>query len=134
MMQSYISCNKPKNFSRKGFICSCLCPVYFNNKLIDNIMIKYELEKNEYRNTYYPKLKKNQWSTYQYWGKFKKIVELPIYFNNLVKYNYNIGSFTRDGIQMPFVISIEIEDLDKYLIEKKKVDRKNKLNKINFAG
>ena len=133
MMQSYISCQKPKNFSRKGFICSCLCPVYCDNKLIDHIMIKYELERNEYKNTYIPKLKKNQWSSYQSWGKLKKITELPPYFNNIEKYNYCTGTFKRDGIQMPFVYRIEIDDSEKYLIEKKKIDRKNKLNKINFV-
>lgn len=130
MMQSYTNRVKPKNFSRKGYICTCLCPVYCDNKKIEDIIVKYELEKGNSNNTYVPKLRKNQWATYQYWGKFKKIIELPLYFNNIVKYYYVTSSFTRDGIQMPFVYRIEIEDLEKYLIEKKKIDRKDKLNKI----
>lgn len=130
MMQSYSNSAKPKNFSRRGYICTCLCPVFYDNKKIDDIIVKYELEKGNSNNSYIPKLRKNQWSTYQYWGKFKKIVELPPYFNNLVNYKYITSSFTRDGIQMPFVYRIEIEDLEKYLIEKKKIDRKDKLNKI----
>lgn len=126
----------PKNYSRKGKICSCLCPIYYeknDTKMSDKTIIKYEVEPNKHTNSkFIPKLKKNQWASYQYWGEFKKIVELPQIFSKLDEEDYvvKIGSFSRDNIQMPCVASIVILNVDKYLTIKNKEERKKKLNKI----
>ena len=129
----------PKNFSRKGNICSCLCRVLllgtsdFDAIYLNNIQIKYEIipnkkrKNNFWRNT---KFGRDQWSTY--YGEFSKIIELPPIFSELDEEDYTIviGSFKRDQIQMPFVHSVEIENVKKYQILKTKEDRRNKLNKL----
>jgi hypothetical protein len=109
----------PKNYSRKGKICSCLCPItYLDTKKVVNIekvLVKYEVEPNKESTSYISKLKKNQWSSYQYWGKFKQITELPKIFEKLNEEDFKvkIGSFSRDNIQMPYVSEIEILNVDK---------------------
>jgi hypothetical protein len=128
----------PKNFSRKGKICSCLCPVLrmgdkkFFDILIENVIVKYEVEPNQTTSYIHHSLKKNQWSTYEYWGEFKQVIELPEIFSKLDKEDYTIktGTFTRDNIQMPCVAEILILNIDKYLKIKNREERRNKLNKI----
>lgn len=129
---------KPKNYSRKGKICSCLCPIIYTeqskmNQLIERVIIKYEVEPNkETHFSYIPKLKKNQWASYQYWGEFKRIVEIPEIFSKLDEEDYvvNVGSFNRDNIQMPFVTEILILNIEKYKILKTQEERRKKLEKI----
>lgn len=136
---------KPKNFSRKGKICSCLCPIQINSStyLLPNpaslspktekVIIKYEVETNTESSNYMPKLKKNQWSTYERWGEFKNVIELPKIFEKLDEekdFYIKIAYFLRDNIQMPFVYEIVITDYQKYKNIKNKEERRNKLNKI----
>jgi len=134
--------SKPKNYSRKiskyGFICSCLCPIRLGISSIhfDEAMIKYEIEpnKNIRRDDSVDKKYANKYSyrSFQYSGSFKRIIELPKHFNQLDEedFNYKIGHFTRDGIEVPFIYEIEIVNVEKYNIAKNRSDRKNKLNKL----
>jgi len=131
----------PKNYSRKGKICSCLCPIISGSigtkrgdvpKLnIERGMVKYEVEPKK-ESSYIPKLKKNQWATHEYWCTFTKIIELPKIFSKLDEEDYVVktGTFTRDNIQMPCVAEILIVNVNKYLKIKMIEERRNKLNKI----
>ena len=70
-----VQLSPPKRYSRKNYICSCLCLIMTENKIIDKTMVKYELTPN--KNIIKPEKKKEKkywktWSTFQYWGKFKK--------------------------------------------------------------
>lgn len=123
--------SKPKNYSRKDKICSCLCPIFFSNQ-IERVMVKYEVEPNKQQTNFIPKLKKNQWSTYEYWGEFKQIIQLPDIFSKLNEEDYviKIGSFLRDNIQMPCISHIDIINTQKYLNIKNKEERRKKLVKI----
>ena len=125
---------KPKNFSRKCKICSCLCPItceQIPNK-IEKVIIKYEVEPNNESSNYIPKLKQNQWSTYEHWGEFKKVIELPKIFEKLDEDDFYIKTayFLRDHIQIPFVYEIIVTNSKKYLSIKNREERRNKLNKI----
>lgn len=132
--------SKPKNYSRKitkdGYICSCLCPIRLGIASIhfDYAMIKYEIEpnKNIARNNSVDKKYKYSYQSYQYSGTFKKLIELPKYFDYLdeTDFNYKTGHFTRDGIEVPFVYEIEVVNVEKYNIAKNRCERKKKLNKI----
>jgi len=124
----------PKNYSRKITICSCQCPIVcttLKEMKVERVMIKYEVEPNKEIH-YIPKLRKNQWASYSYWGEFKKVTELPPIFSKLNESDFvvKIGSFTRDGIQMPFICEIQILNTNKYLKLKQSIERKNKLLKI----
>lgn len=130
----YRNFGTPKNYSRKGKICSCLCRIMYDQMLpnkIERVMVKYEVEPKK-ESSYIPKLKKNQWATYESWGTFTKIIELPKIFSKLDDEDYTIktGTFTRDNIQMPCVAEILILNVNKYLNIKNREDRRNKLNKI----
>jgi len=131
----------PKNYSRKGKICSCLSPVITGsigvkrgeepNFKIERVMVKYEVDPN-IKSNFIPKLKKNQWATHEYWGNFTKVIELPKIFSKLDEEDYVVktGTFTRDNIQMPCIAEILIVNVDKYLKIKMIEERRNKLNKI----
>lgn len=134
----------PKKYSRKitkeGFICTCECFIVAIGDLssayhdyIDKIQVKYEILPNKYlnRNIYDKPKGKYSYSSYIYSGKFKKMIELPNFFDKLDdnKYIINIAYFTRDGVEVPFVYSIEI-DKNEYLLLKNKEERRKKLNKI----
>ena len=128
------SCQKPRKFSRKVFICSCECAVIPNasKNILDKVIVKYEIEYDQdFNYSYTPQ--KSYWGSYQYWGKFKKIVELPKIFEKLNDNEYTIytGYFTRDNCQMPCIYKIEILNESKYLNLKKQEERKKKLNTIN---
>ena len=65
---------KPKNFSRKVFICSCQCQVSLNGSkgtIIDRVMVKYEIIPNKEFHYEEPR-SKHYWSTYEHWGELKK--------------------------------------------------------------
>jgi len=98
---------------------------------IERVMVKYEVEPNRNLN-YIPKLKKNQWASHSYWGEFKKIIELPPIFSKLNEDDFDVytASFTRDGVQMPFIYEIRILNTNKYLKIKITEERRNKLLKI----
>jgi len=129
---------KPKNYSRNLLVCICQCIITNNKIVIDRIMVKYEVEPNKDRisdyGTYTPKINKgrNTWSSYQFWGEFKQVLELPQIFYKLEEKDFIIktGYFTRDCIQMPFIYEIEIVNFQKYNNIKTKDDRRNKLRKI----
>jgi len=127
---------KPKNFSRKSKICSCLCPITYEQILpnkTEKVIIKYEVEPNKESSNYISKLKKNQWTTYEHWGELTKIIELPKIFEKLDEekdFYVKTAYFLRDHIQMPFIYEIVITNFQKYLTIKKKEERRNKLNKI----
>jgi hypothetical protein len=128
---------KPKNFSRKVFICSCQCTVlsrdltYSTAVVYENVMVKYEVEPNKDLN-YEELLNRKYWSQKISWGKFKKVVELPLIFSKLNEEDFivYIGHFTRDKVLMPFISKIEILNIEKYNILKIKEQRKDKLKKI----
>ena len=127
----------PTNYSRKGLICSCLsiiCDVS-SNILEKNIKVKYEIEPNINRiSNKITKVRKNyKYNSHEYWGNFKCIIELPPIFDKLNDEDFIIrtGYFTRDNIQVPFVVGIEIKNLQKYQMIKTKNDRNKKLNKIS---
>jgi len=122
---------KPKKYSRKLFICTCECRVYSISLVLDRVMVKYEVEPNKVLSTI--KLKKTQWGSYQYWGQFKQVIELPSVFSKLDEKDFIIktGFFTRDGVQMPFIHEISILNAQKYLLIKNQEDRKQKLSQIN---
>lgn len=127
------SSTKPKNFSRKGKICSCLCRILNGNtgNNIEKVMVKYEVTPNT-NSLSYIRPKKYTWANHQYWGEFKQIIELPKVFSKLEDEDYTIkiGSFSRDNIQMPYVAEILILNVNKYLKIKNAEERRNKLNKI----
>jgi hypothetical protein len=62
---------KPKNYSRKGSICSCLCFILCKTNILEkNIKVVYEVEPNSNRIKYGSKQ-----STYKqqiYWGNLSK--------------------------------------------------------------
>lgn len=125
----------PKNFSRKNKICSCLCTLTIDEDILnrEKVLIKYEIEPN--RSSYHmiPKLKKNQWSTYQAWGEFKKVIELPKIFEKLDEekdFFIKTAYFLRDNIQMPLVYEIVVTNFSKYQMIKLKDERKNKLLRL----
>jgi hypothetical protein len=122
---------KPKNYSRKitkdGFICSCQCSVIikfkstFESLFLYNIMVKYEIEP--------PEKRYNFKNVQQYAGKFKKIIELPEFFDKLDNEDYiiSVSHFNRDGWKTPFPYQIEIVNIKKYESIKLKEDRRKKL-------
>ena len=124
---------KPKKYSRNLFICTCECKIYSTSisHLLDKAIVKYEVEPNKCLSTY--KLKKTQWGSYQYWGQFKQVIELPPVFSKLDEDDFIIktGFFERDGVQMPFIHNISILNTKKYLLIKNQEDRRIKLSKIN---
>jgi hypothetical protein len=134
--------NKPNNFSRKGVICSCLTPIIELDgsgrpKIIEKKIIKYSVEpnKNLNRDLISPiKIRKNLWTTWQYWGEFNNIVELPPVFSKLDEKDYDIeiATFTRDNIQMPFIFNIIIKNSSKYNNLKLKEERKKKLFNLKY--
>jgi len=124
---------KPKNFSRKNLICSCLCRLAHNALTLENVNVKYEIKPSGENHLYVPKLKNNQWATYQHWGYFEKVIELPPVFEKLDEEDYlvKVGSFTRDHIQMPFIYEIQILNSKKYELLKNQLQRRKKLNNLN---
>ena len=122
----------PKNFSRKSKICSCLCTLTLGEDILnrERVVVKYEVEPNTEISHFIPKLKKNQWASYEKWGEFKKVVELPKIFEKLddeKDFYIKIAYFSRDNIQMPLVYEIVITNVTKYQMIKLKDERKNKL-------
>lgn len=129
--------SKPKNYSRKGNICSCLTKSYYygegKSNFLDFFMVKYEIEFNKDLDSKLIKLKKYQWTSYHpHFGTFKKIIELPKIFSMLDEdeYEVNTGTFTRDGIEVPFIYQILIKNKKKYIKLKTQLERKNKLNNL----
>lgn len=136
---------KPKNYSRKMYICSCQCPIVtFDtntnksyNIIIDRMMVKYEIEFNtDSKYTPLSKYNKNKYSytntNYQNFGKFKQVIEIPSVFYKLNDDDYviKVSRFERDGVMVPFISEIEILNIKNYEIIKNQLDRKKKLNKI----
>ncbi len=131
--------NKPKNFSRKIFICSCLCPVVpkdskGSNYVLDKVMVKYEIIPNKDFHYEEPR-SKHYWSSYEHWGDFKKVIELPPIFSIMNDDDFIVytGYFVRDKVQMPFISKIEIINPEKYKMLILKEQRKDKLNKIKIS-
>lgn len=130
---------KPKNYSRKNSICSCECPIRLDGKTIDKFMIKYEIEPDKSIKKIIPNIKSNYgikyWATgtNTYWGKFKKVVELPEVLNKMENDEYLIktGHFTRDNIEVPFVYEIEILNIQKYNTTKIQLERNKKIKNLN---
>jgi hypothetical protein len=135
--------SKPKNYSRKMFICTCQCPIItiqpssHKDKVLDRVMVKYEIEFNKDRNyninsvvNYKPS--RYNYTNHQYWGKFKQVIEIPALFYKLEDEDYIVktATFERDGVRVPFICEIEILNIEKYEIVKNKQERKKKLNKI----
>ena len=122
-----------RNYSRKKNICTCECSVYSDFTFIEKIIVKYEIEFN--KDLKYKPIK-NTWSTQQYFGEFKKIVELPKFLETFIEgqdYKITTSHFTRDKILVPYVSKIQVENLEKYQTLKKQHQRKNKLKKINLS-
>ena len=123
--------SKPKRFSRKNNICSCLCPIIVGDKVLDRVMIEYKITPN--KSLSYIPIRKGTWSTYQNYGEFENFVELPEVFTKLVineDFEVRTGFFERDNIQMPFVYSITILNTSKYNLSKKRIERRKKLTNI----
>jgi hypothetical protein len=126
----------PKNYSRKGTICSCRTLIIYQEKgeliIIERVMVKYEVEPNK-DTIPLIKLKRGQWANYQHWGEFKRVIELPKEFDKLDYEDFVVktGFFKRDGIQTPFIAEIKILNVPKYKLLKQKESRKEKLCKIN---
>ena len=132
---------KPKNYKRKGIICSCLCPIItYNNdnpsiKILDFTTVKYSLDPNKLmKNIKKPNIgkKSTNWLAYQFWATFKEVLEIPKIFDQLSENDFIIRTayFTRDCVQVPFILEIEVIDIKKYQSLKLKENRKNKLNKF----
>lgn len=131
---------KPKNYSRKGFICQCDCSVMYNEKnppiKLDTIKVKYKLKKIENNNLTHKEVYKKNRNTWmastKYWGEFDKVVELPKLFESLSESEFSVktSSFERDGVQVPFIYQIEIYNINKYISLKTKQNRKKKLKNI----
>ncbi len=134
---------KPKNYSRKMFICTCQCPIMtFDtntnkkyNIIIDNVTVKYEIEFNKDKQfTPVSNYSKNKYSytNYQNFGKFKQVIQIPSVFYKLNDEDYvvKVARFERDGVMVPFISEIEVLNIKNYEIIKNQLDRKKKLNKI----
>ena len=126
---------KPKNFSRKVFICSCQCPIVGVGNDGGYANVKYEVEPNKdmhYVKTKYPT---PNWYTPECWGQFKRVIELPPIFSKLNDEDFIVytGFFMRDNVQMPSISHIEIVNKEKYKIIKLKESRKEKINRINYG-
>lgn len=115
---------KPKKYSRTGNICSCEVSVASETKILDNVMIKYEIM---YNNKQIWDIRKAKYQ--QYFGEFKQIVELPKIFDK-IGYKFQISSFNRDNVQIP-VVSLIMVDGEKYELLKLIENRKDKLKKLN---
>lgn len=124
---------KPRNYSRKNYICSCECPICDDGKIIDRFMVKYEIEPNKNIIKQSKNYGHGRWSTYSYWGKFGKVIELPSIINKMNDDEYIVktGHFTRDNIQVPFICEIEILNIQKYNMLKTQIQRKKKLKNLN---
>ena len=123
---------KPKNFSRKKFICSCTTNICFEEKKIDEINVKYEVI--PYKKTHkITHISKHKWTTTPYWGEYNKVVELPELFKDMIDgadYTIKVDSFSRDNVLMPYISQINIFDKKLYENLKTKEIRKNKLLNI----
>lgn len=66
-------------------------------------------------------------------GEFKQVIELPKIFDKLNDddFEIQIGFFTRDKVEVPFIYGISIVNIQKYQMIKIKEDRMKKLNKIS---
>jgi len=128
----------PKNYSRKGLICTCLCTIEVDT-IVDKKLIKVVYSVNPTGGDSKPPTTKNgKWKqywnqSYSNWGTFNEIVELPDIFSKLEDDDYiiEISNFKRDHVMMPFIKKIIIVNLSKYNNLKLKLDRKNKINNIN---
>ena len=120
---------KPKNYSRKEFICSCECFIVDeNNSTIDKAMIKYKVSPNKKNVNFSRSESKKYWFTPSSWGEFDKVTEYPKIISKLENNEFEIttGTFLRDGINMPFVFSVMVYDKNKYLTLKTQETRKSK--------
>jgi hypothetical protein len=129
---------KPKNYSRKGYICSCECPIFIDGKIVDRIMVKYEVEPNKKIDNYNRKSPKTNfrynWQTnYIYWGMFKQVIHLSPIFDKLEKDDFVVktSTFTRDNIQVPFIYEIQINNIEKYKKIKTMFERRDKINRLS---
>jgi hypothetical protein len=121
----------PKNYARKGTICSHLCYISLGDKQFEYVKIKYEVEPGEGRAPIHQKKGKHS-PVYQNWGTFKKIIEMPEAFSQLDEEDFTImiSSFHRDNVLMPCIGEIIIKNIEKYKNIKLKLSRKGKLFKI----
>jgi len=131
---------KPKNYSRKALVCSCQCPVMYNESEpaihLDNIMVKYSVKQIKNRSNYDKGVNyrnNHHWDmTYSYWGEFNKVVELPKLFSKLndEDFTVKISDFSRDNRQMPYICEIEVYNVEKYKQLKIVEQRSSKLKNI----
>jgi len=131
---------KPKNYLRESLICSCDCPVMYNEKdpriYLGDIKVKYSVKpiKNNNKHSINKNITSNSyWNTiYSHWGEFDEVVELPELFSKLNddEFTVKVSEFTRDNRQMPFICEIEVYNIRKYEHLKKVSERKNKLKNI----
>lgn len=135
--------DKPKNFSRFCFICShdCVISSYegsFGKDVIHELLkfkVSYEVQGNN--NDISPLRHRGSYKIkYKYWGKFIKLIDYPSILDELNDEDYilNISHFKRDRVLMPFVMNIQIINIEKFNIIKLKLDRKNKLKLINLEN
>ena len=144
-MRKKYSSEKPKDFTRKGTTCSCKVGVWIkknnDNIKLEEITIKYKVipSKDKYYHPPYP-TKKGYWSTWQYWGTFDNVIELPEHLRNLTLDIHNesgtlwkikepdaevhIAHFERGNKQMAFVLYILIVNEAKYNIGLRKIKLK----------
>lgn len=128
----------PKNYSRKGLVCTCLCSLELDNVRTELNSIKVIYSVNPTGGNSKPPVTKNgRWKQYWNnsfcnWGTFNEIIELPHLFSKLKDEDYTIitGFFKRDHVLMPFVYKIIINNISEYKILKLQCDRKIKLGKI----
>ena len=116
---------KPRNFSRKGFICTCLVPVFSANdtrKVLEFVKCTYKIKP-----TFGSKYKERGKIT-SVWGEYESLISVPEYIPNDCE--ISTGHFLRDGGKMPLVTCITIKDMDSYNREKLKIQRKAKIKKI----
>jgi len=128
----------PKNYSRKGVICTCMCSVEVDSVRTEVNSIKVVYSVNPTGGNSKPPVSKNgKWkqywnNNYCYWGTFNEIVELPYIFSKMKNEDYTIitSYFKRDHVLVPFIVKIVINNLIEYNILKLQIDSKNKLGKI----
>lgn len=109
-----ISVDKPKNFKQvKGRIYSCSVGVYDVDgiKIIDNIIIQYQITKE----------------------KYVDMIWFDTYIKDIIGDSYygcNNSFFKRDGGGFPIISLINIQNKDEYFKYKKCRLRKDKLNSL----
>jgi len=106
--------NKPKNFSRKGLLCSCDVVIIFDKKVIDKVNVKYYI----------------LYKGYIEIDNSKDIILSNLKGLNLhTDFTYTRSYFKRDDRSMPFIEQIQILNILKY----NSALRKLKLEKLRIT-